>query len=461
MGARIHEQSGSLLIQRRRNASLANTPEHPGSDLIDRLGVAYVHRCAVETGFIWRELTGQDIGIDAAVELPATERPMGHILLQVKTSAASFDRPGDKIAFSARERHHEYWLLQRLPVVLCLVECRHRNRGPTPLRLTLLDFGRLDRVGAVQFGKRGCSVVRNLAGPAIKYTKPPWTGVREWLLATTVNPTEAIASRSLQDAERLIEGGEPDRALQIVRELLGSRQISLVRPAVLPELVLKKARVLRRLGKSKEASEALKQLDGHSMPVAKYEKAFVELLRCMENPSNADWARCQKLFEEGSASRRPLKDQIIRATEALNAASYPALWSRPGLPSVPRLLAKLEGRLEQWKSEPHSQEYWHRRLNALGATCRGYLALGKLAEAERAFEALRTEFSSPSSYHTAHLMVAILQILEWLCILRGKQDEARVVDACAELAFNAVRPDRQIHLIARRLRTLLKPRGRQ
>ena len=36
----------------------------------ERAGVAYAHRLTTNAGIIWREITGQDIGIDAILELP-------------------------------------------------------------------------------------------------------------------------------------------------------------------------------------------------------------------------------------------------------------------------------------------------------------------------------------------------------------------------------------------------------
>jgi len=36
----------------------------------ERASVSYAHQLATSAGLIWREITGQDIGIDAVLEMP-------------------------------------------------------------------------------------------------------------------------------------------------------------------------------------------------------------------------------------------------------------------------------------------------------------------------------------------------------------------------------------------------------
>src|SRR5207247_8749150 len=90
----------------------------------ERAAVAYAHRLTTNAGIIWREITGQDIGIDAILELPYPDKGenalRGFALLQVKSRSDASTR--DQVSAKYKKRHHLYWLTQRLPVLLCVVE---------------------------------------------------------------------------------------------------------------------------------------------------------------------------------------------------------------------------------------------------------------------------------------------------------------------------------------------------
>src|SRR6266851_7376806 len=90
----------------------------------ERAAVAYAHRQATNAGLIWREITGQNIGIDAILEMPYADKDelsvRGFALLQVKSRSRAV--AADKLQVVYRKRHHLYWLRQRLPVLLCVVD---------------------------------------------------------------------------------------------------------------------------------------------------------------------------------------------------------------------------------------------------------------------------------------------------------------------------------------------------
>src|SRR5215472_15842167 len=76
-----------------------------------RVGIAHAHRLVTNAGLIWRDLTGQDIGIDAMIELPYKDNEeyssRGAILLQVKTRESAIVRGA--VTTSLRGRHDRYW----------------------------------------------------------------------------------------------------------------------------------------------------------------------------------------------------------------------------------------------------------------------------------------------------------------------------------------------------------------
>jgi hypothetical protein len=62
----------------------------------ERAAVAYAHQLATSAGLIWREITGQDIGIDAVLEMPyADNRRVSEVL----TASQEVDTSGAKRLF--------------------------------------------------------------------------------------------------------------------------------------------------------------------------------------------------------------------------------------------------------------------------------------------------------------------------------------------------------------------------
>jgi hypothetical protein len=88
----------------------------------DRLGINAVDRIFVEEfGWIFREQTIADWGIDAHVEVATDQAPTGRLLaLQIKSGKSFFRKKTGNIVFHGTRRHLQYWINHSLPVVIVL-----------------------------------------------------------------------------------------------------------------------------------------------------------------------------------------------------------------------------------------------------------------------------------------------------------------------------------------------------
>jgi hypothetical protein len=88
----------------------------------DRLGINAVERIFVkELGWIFREQSIADWGIDAHVEVAKEGGPIGRLLaLQIKSGKAFFRKKTGNIVFHGTRRHLQYWINHSLPVVIVL-----------------------------------------------------------------------------------------------------------------------------------------------------------------------------------------------------------------------------------------------------------------------------------------------------------------------------------------------------
>lgn len=88
----------------------------------ERLGVNAVERIFMkELGWIFREQTVADWGIDAQVEVANESRPTGRLLaLQIKSGKSFFQEKTGNIVFHGKRRHLEYWISHSLPVVIVI-----------------------------------------------------------------------------------------------------------------------------------------------------------------------------------------------------------------------------------------------------------------------------------------------------------------------------------------------------
>jgi len=88
----------------------------------ERLGVATLDRFFSQQGWLFREQTTHDYGIDAHVEIVEGDRPTGKLLaLQIKSGASFFrEETAESYVFRTDDKHVEYWIEHSMPVVLVL-----------------------------------------------------------------------------------------------------------------------------------------------------------------------------------------------------------------------------------------------------------------------------------------------------------------------------------------------------
>jgi len=87
----------------------------------ERLGVNAVERAFLELGWLFREQSINDYGIDAQAEPKSDGIPTGQLIaLQIKTGRSYFRKRGDNVVFYGDRRHLDYWQHHILPVFIIL-----------------------------------------------------------------------------------------------------------------------------------------------------------------------------------------------------------------------------------------------------------------------------------------------------------------------------------------------------
>lgn len=88
----------------------------------ERLGVSALEYFFSKHGWLFREQTTHDYGIDAHVEIVTNERPTGKLIaLQIKAGASFFaEETNDAFVFRTNGKHIAYWVDHSMPVVVVL-----------------------------------------------------------------------------------------------------------------------------------------------------------------------------------------------------------------------------------------------------------------------------------------------------------------------------------------------------
>lgn len=86
----------------------------------ERIGVNAVEKLVIDDlGWIFREQTILDMGIDAHLELVEEGNPSGKLVaVQIKTGPGNFHLGEDHLTYYIEKAHHDYWLNHALPVIL-------------------------------------------------------------------------------------------------------------------------------------------------------------------------------------------------------------------------------------------------------------------------------------------------------------------------------------------------------
>jgi hypothetical protein len=88
----------------------------------ERLGVSAIDHFFSQQGWLFREQTTHDYGIDAHVEIVEREQPTGKLIaLQIKSGMSFFkEETADSYVFRTNDKHMAYWVGHSMPVVLIL-----------------------------------------------------------------------------------------------------------------------------------------------------------------------------------------------------------------------------------------------------------------------------------------------------------------------------------------------------
>jgi hypothetical protein len=88
----------------------------------ERLGIAKLETLFSTVGWLFREQTIQDIGIDAQVEIMENDISTGRLIaIQVKSGKSYFsEKVKNNIIYRPDSKHIEYWLKYSLPVIVVL-----------------------------------------------------------------------------------------------------------------------------------------------------------------------------------------------------------------------------------------------------------------------------------------------------------------------------------------------------
>ncbi|MBO0591224.1 DUF4365 domain-containing protein [Cellulophaga sp. E16_2] len=86
----------------------------------ERLGVFEVGKIVTKNiGWIFREQTTSDVGIDAIIEQVDNNNPTGKLIaIQIKSGKGNFHISENKITYYASNIHYNYWLSLNIPVLL-------------------------------------------------------------------------------------------------------------------------------------------------------------------------------------------------------------------------------------------------------------------------------------------------------------------------------------------------------
>jgi len=88
----------------------------------ERIGVAAAQLAFRELGWIFREQSVEDYGIDAQIELVVNEIATGRLIaLQIKSGNSWFkEKTNDGFVFRGENNHLKYWIEHSLPVLIIL-----------------------------------------------------------------------------------------------------------------------------------------------------------------------------------------------------------------------------------------------------------------------------------------------------------------------------------------------------
>ncbi len=428
-------------------------------ELSERLGVAYAHNWVVQAKLIWRDLTGRDIGLDGAIEYPLSGNPpiQGLLLVQVKCSTDPFLRSGG-LKFRCMPRHHLYWMLQRVPVLVCLVE----RTAETMIaeRSYWIDY---QSAVVASLPIENCIVRVTKMGPdqpVFDSQDRDSEDFRKWV-ELAIRRNAIIRAEQLNSViDKLLRSGCAQDAYDLSKEIPSADEALIPLPNKI-EIMLMAMKALRRAGTlADQRQEIENKIDSllHQMPespsnlVARrrfnFDRNYIKFVDALQAPQSPQrWTDVAGAFEEivnsaPSDSVEDLECRITAQTEVVNCRTVRKLIAGDYADDRELVYAaqRLQEFLAQWfqKRAPSSNQ---RRYSARMALCRAFLSLRNARDAREQFQMLSDEFFEDESYHPGHCPVQIFHVWAWLSHIEGNSSEARLLLHCARLALAPIRPD--------------------
>lgn len=431
----------------------------------ERAAVAHAQQLVTNAGLMWREITGQDIGIDAILEWPFADGEehsvRGFALVQVKSRSDAI--AGEDVKVDFRERHHLYWLTQRLPVLLCVVETKDSGDFSTGVSGHWIDYKALrpHEYSVSQSPRKEWTLRVPRASPHVWSPEADdhvdWHGkansFRSWLEGALVRPAEAMTITLCEAADNYLGAGKPDRAQSCLRQIPVWEEVLLGKDARRSvELLFAKA--ARRQGAVEEQQERLERIRAHggvALEFLTYELALTHWTRACMTPFPKDdlnsWKKALEILDtprfRGKPSFRELQKDLLSLGAFVNIRS--TLSCLPGhlsdLPDV-NTCSDLRTVIELWRESEEaraSEPRFHLQLlNAQRALCRGHLARGEIIEAEKVLKDLNIDLTREPDREVLALTDFLL-LEAWHSIEVGKKESAAATLTCTRQLLRAMR----------------------
>ena len=416
----------------------------------ERAAVAYAHRQTTNAGLIWREITGQDIGIDAILELPYADQDehsvRGFALLQVKSRSRAV--AAGKLQVLYRKRHHLYWLTQRLPVLLCIVEPSDADRFSTGVTGHWIDYKSLnldepllsetsDHCWALRIPLDNAHV-----WPSRSQRFRNWSGeagaFRNWIETVLTGSAEAIVRTFCDAADGYLGSGKPEQASACLKQIPIWEEV-LLKPETRRNVDIRLAKTIRRIGAVKEQkrlsqrltrSELKREIVPYELALTYWTKATLTRLPRVDLES---WRKAIKVLGPPSAWRGPtsrtLRRNLLRLGAYVNIrATLSCVPGKENEAPDARLCRDLRKVIARWRASKDKDivsdlRYHLQLLNALRALCRGHLSRGEVSEAESVLRELKGEMERKPDRETLALTDFLL-LSAWIAVANRKREVA-------------------------------------
>jgi hypothetical protein len=434
------------------------------TDRHERAAVAYAHRFVTNAGLIWREITGQDIGIDAIIELPYSDEDKhsvrGFALLQVKSKSDAVI--GETLHVTYKKRHHLYWLTQRLPVLLCIVEPADSDQLSTGTMGHWIDYKALkpEDYSILPTTENRWTLGTPLTSDSVWSPSgelhPDWQSeakaFRAWFEGALVRYAGTIVSTLCEASDAYLGSGKPDQASKCLQQIPLWEEV-LLEPETRRSVDMLFAKSIRRLGDIEKQRELARRAEADYGPAdfLTYELALTHWTKACTTPFPGrdleNWQKALELIgvpdDPVSSNAKTLKGDLIRLGAYVNIKStLCCLTNQQRDAPNSELCARLHGVIQHWSenrdaladSEPR---YHSQLLNALRALCRGHLSRGEITEAENVLRRLN-ELMVKEPDREVLALTDFLLLTAWAAVEGGKREAAAAILQCTSCLLSSM-----------------------